>query len=123
MKPIKVCEANEVHEGQVRAAKVNGQSVLMTRVRGIAGAFLGKCPHLNLPLTRGKVVDGTIQCPWHGSRFDILTGKNLDWFSRFAGISMPKWSRALIALGKQPVPLPTFKVLEDGGSVFVTLPS
>jgi nitrite reductase/ring-hydroxylating ferredoxin subunit len=24
------------------------------------------------------VVDGVIQCPWHGYRFDVRTGANLD---------------------------------------------
>jgi nitrite reductase/ring-hydroxylating ferredoxin subunit len=25
-------------------------------------------------LSGGKIVDGCIECPWHGSRFDLATG-------------------------------------------------
>ncbi|QLC25176.1 Rieske (2Fe-2S) protein [Parasphingopyxis algicola] len=33
------------------------------------------CPHLGLPLDAEPDTDGTITCPWHGYRFDIVTGK------------------------------------------------
>jgi nitrite reductase/ring-hydroxylating ferredoxin subunit len=38
-----------------------------------------KCPHLGLPI-QGKVVgkeavDGCVECPFHGNKYDIKTGK------------------------------------------------
>src|ERR1700683_727316 len=33
------------------------------------------CPHTLGPLGTTTVTDGTIECPWHGFRFDIVTGK------------------------------------------------
>ncbi len=37
------------------------------------------CPHLLGPLGDGKVgEDGSVSCPWHGYRFDIKSGRNLD---------------------------------------------
>lgn len=37
------------------------------------------CPHLLGPLDGGDIaIDGTITCPWHGYRFDVETGVNMD---------------------------------------------
>ena len=33
-----------------------------------------RCSHRGGPLHDGKVVDGCLQCPWHGARFDLDTG-------------------------------------------------
>ncbi len=34
-----------------------------------------RCSHRGGPLHEGAVVDGCIECPWHGARFDLDTGK------------------------------------------------
>lgn len=26
------------------------------------------------PLSEGTIVDGCVECPWHGSRFELTTG-------------------------------------------------
>ncbi|GHA85834.1 hypothetical protein GCM10009069_06310 [Algimonas arctica] len=37
------------------------------------------CPHLLGPLDEEEIApDGTITCPWHGYRFDVESGKNMD---------------------------------------------
>ena len=41
-------------------------------------AFEARCPHLLGPLGEAPVVDGVVTCPWHGYRFDVRTGRNLD---------------------------------------------
>ena len=52
----------------VRVVDVDGEQV----------AFKARCPHLLGPLDDAPVVDGVIQCPWHGYRFDVRSGRNLD---------------------------------------------
>ena len=32
------------------------------------------CAHAGAPLSGGKIVDGQIECPWHGSRYELATG-------------------------------------------------
>lgn len=32
------------------------------------------CAHAGGPLVEGRVVDGCLECPWHGSRFDLADG-------------------------------------------------
>jgi nitrite reductase/ring-hydroxylating ferredoxin subunit/uncharacterized membrane protein len=38
-------------------------------------AFESRCTHRGAPLHEGKVVDGCVQCPWHGSEFELMTGR------------------------------------------------
>jgi phenylpropionate dioxygenase-like ring-hydroxylating dioxygenase large terminal subunit len=34
-------------------------------------AFPDRCPHRRAPLSGGRVVEGTLECPYHGYRFDL----------------------------------------------------
>jgi len=39
--------------------------------KGVPAALLDRCPHRNVPLSGGRCrSDGTIECPYHGWRFD-----------------------------------------------------
>ena len=53
-------------------------AVRVVEVDGEKRAFRARCPHLRGPLDDAPVVDGVVQCPWHGYRFDVRTGHNLD---------------------------------------------
>jgi vanillate monooxygenase len=44
--------------------------VLFRDANGTAHALGARCPHRGADLARGAVVDGCIQCPFHGWRFD-----------------------------------------------------
>jgi 3-phenylpropionate/trans-cinnamate dioxygenase ferredoxin subunit len=49
---------------------------------GISGgkpfAVSNRCRHLFASLGEGRVVgDGCLECPWHGARYDVTTGKML----------------------------------------------
>lgn len=39
------------------------------KAAGVAGALLDRCPHRNVPLSLGRVVEGELQCAYHGWRF------------------------------------------------------
>ena len=43
--------------------------VLFRDHRGIAHALFDRCPHRNVQLSKGKVVKGRLQCPYHGWEF------------------------------------------------------
>jgi phenylpropionate dioxygenase-like ring-hydroxylating dioxygenase large terminal subunit len=44
--------------------------VLFRDAEGQPGALLDRCPHRNVPLSAGEVVEGQLQCSYHGWRFD-----------------------------------------------------
>lgn len=44
--------------------------VLFRTAAGVPGALLDRCPHRNVPLSEGQVVDDTLRCAYHGWRFD-----------------------------------------------------
>ena len=119
---IRAARSDEVTEGQLLAVEVAGRSVLLSRVAGRAVAVANVCPHMGLAMTRGQVEDGVLRCPWHGSRFDICSGANLDWVNAFLGAPMPKWTHKVIAMGKAPAPLQTLSADERDGEVFVAAP-
>jgi nitrite reductase/ring-hydroxylating ferredoxin subunit len=75
---------------------------------------------MGMSLAKGKLEGGIVTCPWHNSRFDLCTGKNMDWVSALLGIRMPGWTHNMIAMGKRPAPLKTLQVEESDGQVFVT---
>lgn len=44
------------------------------KVSGRIYCIDGKCTHLGGPLCKGRLDGAVVQCPWHGSRFDVRTG-------------------------------------------------
>ncbi len=112
-------------DGGLVAVDAGGKHVVVARTRDQVHAAINRCPHLGFSLTRGpgglNYEDGVVQCPWHNSRFDICTGKNLDWVAGFAGRTTPKWSRPLIGLGRKPKDLTTLPARVEDGAVVVSV--
>jgi nitrite reductase/ring-hydroxylating ferredoxin subunit/uncharacterized membrane protein len=65
---------SELVEGQPVTATVGSTTVLLLRIGGRIHALAGRCTHRGGPLHEGTVQDGCIECPWHGSRFDLNDG-------------------------------------------------
>lgn len=120
-KRVMIGNAADVPANGVKTFDAEGKSIVVARVGEGYCAVINKCPHLGLPMAGGKVENGVITCPFHNSRFDMCTGKNLDWVQGVVGVKLPEWSRKIIALGKEPTPIQSFKVIEQDGKLFVEL--
>lgn len=122
---VRIGSVADFADGKLHTVDAAGTSVVVGLAENSLCAARNRCPHLGLPLAKGpgglKYADGKITCPWHNSRFDLATGDNLDWSPGFAGKDLPRWSRKLIALGRQPAPLTTYAVTVDGDDVYVQL--
>jgi nitrite reductase/ring-hydroxylating ferredoxin subunit len=118
---IRVADSKEIVEGKLFAARAENQKVLLARVNGRVRAVVDRCPHMGMSLAKGRFIEGVVTCPWHNSRFDFCTGRNLDWVNAFLGVPMPKWTHKAIAMGKAPASLRTLPAEEVNGEVFVTL--
>jgi nitrite reductase/ring-hydroxylating ferredoxin subunit len=70
--------ADEVPDGVLRAAIVNGASVLFGRVDGEVYAIRNQCGDSPLPLDLGTLEGAEVRCSWHGCRYDIRSGRRLD---------------------------------------------
>jgi nitrite reductase/ring-hydroxylating ferredoxin subunit/uncharacterized membrane protein len=64
----------ELTEGVLHAAAVGDETVLLARTDGRIHALSDRCSHRGGPLHEGELVDGCVQCPWHGSRFSLEDG-------------------------------------------------
>ncbi len=71
---VKVATANDIQPSQMKEVEVNGEKVCLANIEGKYYAIGNVCTHLGGPLAHGKLEGYEVQCPWHGSRFDIRTG-------------------------------------------------
>lgn len=63
--------AHEVRGDAPLARTLLGRPVVLYRnAEGRAFALEDRCAHRFAPLSRGRVADGAIECPYHGLRFD-----------------------------------------------------
>jgi vanillate O-demethylase monooxygenase subunit len=63
--------SDEVGDKVLLGRRILDEAVVLRRdAAGRAVALQGWCPHRFAPLALGKIVDGDIQCPYHGLRFN-----------------------------------------------------
>ena len=75
---IRVARLDELSPGQVRTLDAGDQPVAVCRaVDGQIYAVEDVCTHDDGPLGEGELDGFEIECPRHGARFDIRTGKVL----------------------------------------------
>ena len=76
---IKVLEST-LAPGDRQVVNVGDKKVLVLNHEGQYFALDNACPHLNLPLKKGKITDdGAIVCPFHRTAFDLVTGAVKVW--------------------------------------------
>lgn len=64
----------DLREGDLKRVIIAEVPVLVTRQQGQVYALAATCSHLGGPLAEGKVENGCVVCPWHGSRFRLKDG-------------------------------------------------
>src|SRR5436190_7672831 len=66
-----VARADEIHTDPVAVELLRERLVLWRDGHGELGAAYDRCPHRESPLSVGHVVDGCLQCPYHGWSFAV----------------------------------------------------
>jgi phenylpropionate dioxygenase-like ring-hydroxylating dioxygenase large terminal subunit len=64
-----VCRSGEVVDGGIVKVTLLGEDWAITRIDGVLTALVDRCPHRGAPLSAGCVIDGALQCAYHGYRF------------------------------------------------------
>jgi glycine betaine catabolism B len=72
---ITVARTEDIPEGEMIGAKVNGFEVLVANLGGQFRAIGSVCTHQGGPLAEGEISDGVVICPWHQGHFDLETGE------------------------------------------------
>jgi nitrite reductase/ring-hydroxylating ferredoxin subunit/uncharacterized membrane protein len=71
---VSAISVDELLEGKPRRVDVAGEPLLLVRLDKEIFAVGAVCSHYGAPLEEGQLVEGTIQCPWHASRFALEDG-------------------------------------------------
>lgn len=79
---FKLFEATELREGEMRRAEADGRRILVARINGRLYAIGDKCTHMGCSLSEGQLEDTVVTCPCHGTRFDVTSGKVVEWVSK-----------------------------------------
>lgn len=94
---VTVARDGEVEQGRVKVAEVLDRRIAVCNVDGTVYAIDDVCTHDGGALDQGELFGEQIECPRHGARFDVKTGRAL----------------ALPAV----FPVKTYQVRQQGGEV------
>jgi 3-phenylpropionate/trans-cinnamate dioxygenase ferredoxin component len=75
---VTVCSADELPRGEMRLVEVDGRKIGVFHAEdGGLYAIEDRCSHDDGPLAEGEFDSGacTVECPRHGSLFDLQTGR------------------------------------------------
>ena len=74
---IKVAETSEIPVGRVKVVVVGDKRIALCNVDGEFFAIDDLCTHDGGSLDQGELAGDVIECPRHGARFNVRTGKVL----------------------------------------------
>ena len=96
-----VASLGELAEGTVlQRVRSTGDAVCLVRHNGEISALSDICTHQHFSMSQGDLLaDGTLQCAWHGARYDCRTGE--------------------VKQDPATSPLPVFMVRLDGDTILV----
>jgi nitrite reductase (NADH) small subunit len=97
---IKVVSVADVPPGEARVVEAGGKPIALVNADGAFYAMDNTCLHRGGPLGEGDLEGTVLTCPWHGWRWEVTTGANVN---------------------NPAVKLSCFPVTVEGGSVYVEI--
>lgn len=98
---IRIADAGELKLNAMKLLHLKQKRIVLARTENGYVAFDDRCPHRGGSLADGTIACGVVQCPWHGSQFNVHSG-SLEAGPAASGIS-------------------TYQVVETEGSIFIEL--
>lgn len=98
---VEVAELESLPRDRGVRVTVGNETIAMFRIGDEVYAIGDRCSHAEASLAEGEVFDYVVECPRHGSEFDLQTGSPL---------SLPATS-----------PVPTYRVSVEDGMVYLNL--
>jgi nitrite reductase/ring-hydroxylating ferredoxin subunit len=99
---VPVAKIGDIAPGEHRRVDVGGEPVLLANVDGEFYAVADRCSHEEARLSEGFMMASHIECPLHGSRFDLKTGA--------------------VRSSPATAPLRTYETKVEGDDVFIRVP-
>jgi 3-phenylpropionate/trans-cinnamate dioxygenase ferredoxin subunit len=99
---IPVATINELGNGERIIFDIGGETIAVFNIAGKYFAIADVCSHDDGPVAEGQLHDHQIECPRHGARFDLETGKAL---------SLPA-----------VIDIPAYPVRIEGNDILIGLP-
>ena len=75
MASFPVARVGEIAPGNMVGIEAGGERILVANVGGEFYAMRAKCNHMGGQLDRGTLEGAIVTCPLHGSKWDVKTGK------------------------------------------------
>lgn len=72
---VKVAQVSEIGPGQMKLVELGDERILLVNLEGHIHAVDEICSHAYAPLSEGDLVGSEIECPLHGSAFELTTGE------------------------------------------------
>ena len=73
--PLEVGDTDELQVDKMKLIHTKDKRIVIARTDHGYVAFDDRCSHKGASLAGGAMICGTVQCPWHGSQFDVKTGE------------------------------------------------
>jgi nitrite reductase/ring-hydroxylating ferredoxin subunit/uncharacterized membrane protein len=70
-----ICNVGELAQGQMMLGIIAGERVVIGKCPEGVVAFSDHCTHKGGTLADGVLIGCAVQCPWHGSQFDVHSGR------------------------------------------------
>lgn len=96
-----VAAGDELQVDQMKLLRFGERRIALARTENGYVAFDDRCTHKGGPLSDGVLACDTVQCPWHGSQFDVTTGG--------------------VRRGPATMGIKTYEVTERNGRVWINL--
>lgn len=72
---IEIAPLVELPDGRGVLLEVEDERIALFRIGDSVHAIGDRCSHAEASLAEGEIFDGEVECPRHGSPFDLLTGE------------------------------------------------
>jgi len=116
---VPVCKSDELPEGTVKQVKARGKELAVGRlVGGQVFAVGGRCSHMFARLGNGKLDGCLLECPWHGTKFDVTDGSVANWVTHPLILKLV-YDATLPNFMKRGIP--TYEAKEEAGEVLVAV--
>lgn len=71
---VKVAITADLPSGELMLVEVEDERIVLANVDGRYYALTDECTHAGCPLSDGELEGEVLECPCHGSQFDVRTG-------------------------------------------------